>query len=326
MRLTSKVPFKYHQTTLLHYLSQRFTYLSPDAWQQKIEAHEVWLNDQLSHPQTVVRQNDAVSCEVGEWQRPFANLNYQIIYQDDWLLAVNKPPFLRVHSKGRFLKDNLIYQLRTPEHGRHPPFPEAQLVNRLDADTSGLVLIARQPEVVRHLNQQLANGRIEKVYHALVQGHPHPATGTINQPLGNAKNSRVRSRQTIQPQGKPACTHYQTEQTFEAHTLLQLMPQTGRTHQLRVHLASIGHPIVGDALYTMTDDAYLAWTQKPIAQRQTEARLPRQALHCTSMTFQHPHTEQKQTITAPIATDLNTLLSELRHYAGGTEQTSSNIG
>ena len=130
----------FHQKPLLDYLAGRFTYQSRDIWQVRLEAGDVTCNGRSATPQQIVRQGDVIACDLPEPPLPDVNLDYQIVYEDEWLLAVNKPGNLKVHGHGRFIQANLIYQLR---HSHTPPYPEATLINRLDKDTSGIVLLAR---------------------------------------------------------------------------------------------------------------------------------------------------------------------------------------
>lgn len=226
------------------------------------------------------------------------NFDYDIIYEDKWLFAVNKPAGLRVHSSGKFVHANLIYHLR---HLHQPPYPEANLVNRLDADTSGLVLLARDKVVLGQLMRQFAERQVVKEYLAVVTGRPCPANGIINLPIGPVKDARVPRFGINSLEGKPAVTHYRTIRHLSGHfTLLELKPETGRTHQLRVHLAAIGHPIAGDALYTMNDNNYLDWRLNP----GTLTSLQGQALHSHQLQFFHPVEQTVCTLTAPLAPDI----------------------
>jgi 23S rRNA pseudouridine1911/1915/1917 synthase len=308
MRVSSKVTAPYKQTAVADYLAARFTYRSLAEWQALVAEGRVFCNGVPCLPTTLVRQGDVVACDLPDFTPANVNFAYRLIYEDEWLLGVDKPAGLRVHSRGKFVTANLIYHLRY-EH--QPPYPEAHLVNRLDAQTSGVVVLARETAVLQAMSALFAQGEVEKVYQAVVCGVPSPAAGTIDQPIGQVKGGSGVKRFGVVEGGKTAVTHYQVLQTFgDTHALLELRPQTGRTHQLRVHLAAIGHPIVGDALYQMDDAAYLAWVERGIHAGHMD-RIRRQALHCAITRFAHPVTGQPITFTAPLPADIAALLDGL---------------
>lgn len=313
MRVSSRVPNGVRGVLIVDYLAQRFTYLDKRAWLQLVVDGRTWCNDDVCHRDTAVQAGDHISCDLPDFPAPEVNLNYHIVYEDPWLLGINKPPNLRVHSQGKFVAANLMYHLR---HQRQPSYPEAQLVNRLDADTSGIVVLARSPDVKRALAAQFAAGDVEKVYLAVVHGTLTVPAGIIDLPVGQVMDSGLRHRQGVVVGGKTAVTHYKTVAVFqEAYSLVELRPQTGRTHQLRVHLAAMGHPIVGDALYTMDDEAYLHWLAAPQPKPEMQG-MARQALHCQETRFTHPITSQLCAITAPLPQDMQTLLARLSDPSG----------
>jgi len=299
MKVSSKVPAQFAGSTLLGYLAQRFSYLSKPAWQELLLEGRIVCNGVCcDETDRRIKAGDMIGCELPDFDAPVVNFDYSIVYQDEWLLAVNKPAGLRVHSGGRFVTANLTYHLR---HSHQPPYPEANPVNRLDADTSGLILLARDKRVLSKMMRQFSEGRVEKSYQAVVTGCLSPGDGTINLPIGPVKGAKVPRYWIDQNDGKPAVTHYRTlRKLSEQYCLLELRPATGRTHQLRVHLAAIGHPIAGDALYTLCDDEYLAFRRNP----QPANGLTRQALHSQSLVFDHPILQTSMTLTAPLAADI----------------------
>ncbi len=298
MNYSSKVPESCSEMSVTAYLAARFTYLSESAWSGLVQEGRISCNGCICDTATTVSKGDSISCDLPEFEAPVVNFDYDIIYEDEWLLAVNKPPGLRVHSSGKFVHANLIYHLR---HLHQPPYPEANLVNRLDADTSGLVLLARDKVVLSQLMRQFAERLVLKEYLAVVIGRPCPAYGTINLSIGAVKDARVPRFGINSLEGKPAVTHYRTIRPLSKHfTLLELKPETGRTHQLRVHMAAIGHPIAGDDLYTMNDYDYLNTrlnTVKPTP-------LQGHALHSHRLHFSHPVKQTLCTLTAPLAPDI----------------------
>ena len=304
MIVSSKVPAEFEGTSVTRYLAFRFTYLSEAAWRELLCEGKIDCNGARCDETTVVAGGDVIRCDLPAFEAPDVNLDYTIVYEDEWLLGIDKPAGLRVHSRGRFVNANLMYHLR---HVRQPAYPEANLVNRLDADTSGLVLLARDQLVLRQMMEQFARGLVEKRYLAVVNGRPSPVEGSIDLPIGPVTGALVPRFGIDRISGKAAVTHYATVRELPGDfTLLELRPETGRTHQLRVHLAAVGHPIAGDALYTMRDQDYLDWRQTPPRQH----GLQRQALHCHQLHFLHPVHQTRRTLTAPMAADIEHFIRE----------------
>lgn len=306
MIVSSKVTAVFHQKPLLAYLAGRFTYQTRETWQARIEAGDVTCNGRTATTQQIVRQGDVIACDLPEPPLPDVNLDYQIVYEDDWLLAVNKPGNLKVHGHGRFIKANLVYQLR---HNHTPPYPEASLINRLDRDTSGLVLLARDADTLRAVQTQFAERTVQKTYLAVVQGIPEWQSREVDLPIGRLPSAAGVYRYGISDEGKSAQTLVELIRPFPPnHALVRLTPKTGRTHQLRVHLAALGHPLVGDRLYTLSDADYLAWCEDKTSD---DAPLPRHALHCAETIIWHPQQQRPLTFHAPLAPDIRAFLQTL---------------
>jgi 23S rRNA pseudouridine1911/1915/1917 synthase len=305
MHVSSKVPVAFHGKGLLYYLTTRYSYLPAAVWQQLLQDGKISCQGGVVRDEAmVVAKNDLIGTELPDFDPPAVNLDYTIVYEDEWLLGINKPAGLRVHSNGKFATANLIYHLR---HVHHPAYPEANLVNRLDTDTSGLVLLAKEKTILGPLMRQFADGVVDKRYLAVVAGSPDPACGTIDLPIGPIKHARVPRFGIDRAQGKAAVTHYKTIRPLgNDFTLLELHPETGRTHQLRVHLAAIGHPITGDALYSMNDGDYLSHCRTP----HPPMLLQRQALHSLQLQFLHPVLQTVCRLTAPLAADIEQFIQQ----------------
>ena len=304
MHVASKVPAQFDGVSVTRYLACRFTYLPEAGWRELVSEGRIYCNGIRCDGTSTVSKGDLVGCDLPDFEAPAVNLDYTIVYKDEWLLGIDKPAGLRVHSRGRFVNANLMYHLR---HIHRPVYPEANLVNRLDADTSGLVLLARDSAVLRQMMEQFARGLVEKRYLAVVNGRPSPAAGSIELPIGPVTGARVPRFGIDRTTGKASLTHYSTVRELNGNlTLLELRPETGRTHQLRVHLAAIGHPIAGDALYTMGDEEYLDWVRNPPLQ----TGLQRQALHCHQLQFLHPIRQTRRILTAPLAADIKQFIRE----------------
>lgn len=306
MIISSRVPHHFNNSTLIDYLSTRFTYLSYDQWCSRIAEGRIQCNNIQAHGDTIIKADDVISYDMPEFIEPPADLNYKIVYEDAWLLGIDKPGNLLVHHKGRSFKSNLIYHLRY-EHD--PAYPLAGVINRLDRETSGIVLIAKEKETLRLMNRLIVEKRLNKEYHAIVHGIPEPPSGAIDLPIGRMPDSKISYRYGIGGEKtKEAYTRYETiSHVGEKYTFVLLLPQTGRTHQLRVHMAAIGNTIVGDKLYGMSDDDFSRWRDDPDSFAGTLI-FPRQALHCSSVNFLHPHTKKRCEIAVPLPEDMQTFM------------------
>lgn len=226
----------------------------------------------------------------------------EILYLDDHLLAINKPAGLGVLPDG--------YD-RTLPHARsllEPQYGRVWVVHRLDKDTSGALLLARTAAAHRHLNIQFEHGDVVKVYHALVRGEATWKEKTVDLPL--RPNGDRRHRTVVdEKRGKVALTELHILQRFGGYTLLEARPRTGRTHQVRVHLAAVGMPLVGDALYGGPAGLYLS-DLIPGASRMDDEQLliARPALHACSIGFVHPASGERLCVDAPYARDFQLAL------------------
>jgi RluA family pseudouridine synthase len=308
MIISSKVPEKFKNLTVHKYLTSRFTYLTGQEWQQRLIQRRVFLNEKSCTGDEIVLSNDIISYNMTDFVEPPADLNYKIVYEDDWLLGIDKPGNLLVHHNGKSFRSNLIYQLR---YVHSPAYLDAGIVNRLDRETSGIVIVAKNREALKKMNTLIKERKIYREYIALVYGIPIPPSGKIDLPIGKKENSKIKYRFCINGKNpKHALTRFTTIRVFKKrYSLLNLFPETGRTHQLRVHLHGIGHTILGDKLYGMTDDEYINWRQNPDnTEILKNLAFNRQALHCSKVIFKHPFTNTRCKITASLPNDLNSFL------------------
>jgi 23S rRNA pseudouridine1911/1915/1917 synthase len=210
-----------------------------------------------------------------------------VLYEDDDVMAINKPAGMVVHPSFRNVSgtvlNGVLWRLRNRKDVR------PGLVSRLDKDTSGVVVIALSPGVHARIQRDTRAGRVTKQYLAIVRGAPRPAEGAITLPL--AHDPADRRRIVISEDGVPSETRYRVVSTHETYSLMQCELITGRTHQIRVHLAARGWPIVGDSTYGSPDPS-----------------IARQALHAWRMTLPHPQSGERLTFEAPMPRDMEMLL------------------
>lgn len=220
-----------------------------------------------------------------------------IVYEDPDLLVLNKAPGVAVHPGPGHYDDTIgnfllyYYDSKGGEGDFHP-------VHRLDRGTSGLMVVARHPHAQEVLKGQLHTADFCRTYLAVCEGAPEPATGTVDAPLGPRDGSLV--EQCVRPDGKPARTWYETVRRAGDYSLLRLKLETGRTHQIRVHLAWLGHPLVGDFLYG----------------RECPEVIRRPALHSAELSFRHPITGARLSFSQPLPEDMAVLLADCLPSSG----------
>jgi 23S rRNA pseudouridine1911/1915/1917 synthase len=214
----------------------------------------------------------------------------RIAYEDEHLLVVDKPAGVVVHPSPGHATGTLVHALL--EHDIEGGDAERPgIVHRLDRDTSGLLVVARSPEAYERLQELVRDRKLERRYLALVKGRPRSRRGRIEAPIGRDRHEPTRqSLDTDLP--KNAVTHFEVEQLYPAHALLRVRLETGRTHQIRVHLAAIELPLVGDPVYGVPDE-----------------QLGRQFLHATALSFPHPVTGEQIETESPLPEELQAVLA-----------------
>jgi 23S rRNA pseudouridine1911/1915/1917 synthase len=222
-------------------------------------------------------------------------MDLDVPYEDEHLLVVDKPAGLVVHPAPGHAQGTLVHGLLAydVEGGEEPERPG--IVHRLDRDTSGLLVVARSPEAHRRLQEMVQAHQVTREYLALVVGRPRSRKGTIEAPIGRDRHDPLRhSLDTDTP--RDAVTHFEVEELLRRHSLLRVTLETGRTHQIRVHLASIDLPVAGDPVYG----------------RPAELGLERQFLHAARLAFAHPLTDAPVDVRSPLPADLEAALAAAR--------------
>jgi len=235
-------------------------------------------------------------------------IDLDIVFQDDDLVVLNKPAGLVVHPAAGNPDGTLVNALLHHVKGLSGIGGEVRpgIVHRLDKDTSGLMVVAKNDFAHRTLKESWGTDAVRKEYLALVYGTPKASQGTIDAPIG--RDPRERKRMAVVKDGREAVTVWKVEQRFRYVTLLRCLLRTGRTHQIRVHLKHLGHPIVGDRLYSGPQ-----WKGVPDRTLQRViSTMPRQALHAARLSFPHPRTGIAMSFEAEMPADIQNVLNALR--------------
>lgn len=279
--LGRQVPEDAAQMRVDTYLATYYRFFSRQQWQQRIRAGSVQVNRAVCKPSLRLRPADRVSMDYA----PAPALDLHIVYHDEHFVIVNKPSGIPCQPNSHYRLRNLIYYLRLKLNAHYAP------VHRLDLETSGLVICTTQKTIAQRFSQLFADHKIKKKYLAIVNGIPKQKHWTVAAPIGEALGSAIRIKKWINPDGKPAITHFTLLKTWNDIALIEAVPITGRQNQIRIHLAHCGHHIIGDKLYHPDERVFISYYQDGItADIIAKTRHQRLCLHCHELAFTHPVT------------------------------------
>jgi 23S rRNA pseudouridine1911/1915/1917 synthase len=296
---------KQHSDRLDRYLSQELPNLSRSRIQQLIEQSHVQLNDNVCTSKKIaVKAGDRITIKIPDAEplelQP-EDIPLDILYEDDSLLIINKSAGLVVHpapghQDGTLVNAILAHCPNLPGIGG---VQRPGIVHRLDKDTTGAIAIAKTEHAHQHLQAQLKAKTARREYLGIIYGVPKTESGTINLPIGRHPVDRKKMAVVpVEQGGRTAVTHWKVKERFGNYTLMHFQLETGRTHQIRVHSTHIGHPIVGDPIYS--------------SGRSVGVNLPGQALHAWRLRLEHPVSGEWIEVTAPPPEEFTTLLEVLR--------------
>lgn len=300
-RLNFKVEKEFSGQRIDQYLQTKLTLQFSRTYLKKaIQEENILLNGKIVKPHQKIKENDQIIVNVQE-QNTALNIQpvkmpLDIIYEDDDVLLVNKPAGLVVHPACGHLNDTLVnglvYYTQQLSDFNGPLKPG--IVHRLDKDTSGVLVIAKNNQAHRNLAQQFQQHTIKKVYIAVVRGKIEYDEGSIDAPISRSPFNRKKMT-VLHSSSRHAKTHYRILKRTSYFTVLEVYPQTGRTHQIRVHLAHIGHPLLGDSCYGKVEE---------------KSYIKRQALHAKVLGFFHPRSKKYMEFEASLPEDILNIISK----------------
>ena len=255
----------------------------------------VKVNNTYIRPADKINKGDLIEVRIEEDMADFKpqDLKLSILYDDFDIIMVNKPAFMVVHpTKSHY--ENTIANGVTHYIMEKDEKVKVRFVNRLDMNTSGLVIVAKNPYAQFVLSSDMKDDKVEKMYIAVVKGIVESDFGTINEPIYRPTDDSI--KRIVHEDGQPSVTHFEVVERLKDATVLKLKLETGRTHQIRVHLNHIGHGIIGDELYGYVD----------------ENLIKRQALHAYSLKFKQPRTREDLEFNAPLPKDMEELIEKLK--------------
>jgi len=306
--LRIEVPRECDGWRLDHFLKRRIGRLSRTKIQVIIREQISFPDGRRARPSSAVRAGEIILLRRPAPIEPDVPRTFSILYEDDSVLAIDKPAGLPMHTTAKFWRNTLTAVLRE----RYPDEP-MQIAHRIDRETSGVLLVARTRAAASSLKVAFARRQVEKTYLAVVKGAP-PDEGVIDQALAlRDTKSRIMMGPAPAGRGLPAVTRFRVVRRFAAHALVEASPETGRQHQVRVHFALLGHPLVGDKLYGAGEALFMRACDEGVTPELLEAfdDPPRHALHAHRLVFPHPVTRAPIAVESPLAPDLVAYIREL---------------
>jgi 23S rRNA pseudouridine1911/1915/1917 synthase len=317
------VPFvvdkEYDGYRIDRFLSQRLIAYSRSRVQQILEQSRVMKGERLVRPSTKVHTGDKICVAYPRKpEEPLADdAALTILYEDEDLLVIDKPGDLLSHPTDKVVQHTVLGILR---HSR-PDVPSLHLLHRLDRETSGVLVLAKNPKTARLWTRAMERHEMQKEYLALVRGHLSENDGEISWPIGRQRGD-IKVRQWIHVEGAVAAhTRFEVLKRGEAraagssepfqYSFVKAVPRTGRLHQIRVHFSAIGHPLLGDPLYTGRGEVYQKMINRTLVPEDRLALLfPRVALHAAAMSFTHPINQIPVRVESPLPSDMRDFCSQ----------------
>ena len=302
---------------LIDFLCSRFKYHGREEWEKLIGSGKAAVNGKSSVPGYVLKKNDTVSYTV-VLREPPVDPDIRIIHEEASFLVACKTGNLPSHADGNFIKNTFIYILRQKMKAGGYDGP-VKLVHRLDRETSGIMVVGKTDDAHRTLVRQFEEGLVEKEYLAVCRGIIADDIFTVGGAIATDTESSISIRKKVVAEGtagsRAALTRFEVIERFAGSTLVRCIPATGRTNQIRVHLAHAGHPLAGDKLYGRTDEQFLDFVRNarggnfdPLPWMDA----PRHLLHAAKLSFNHPLAGERVTFEYPMPDDMRSYIENAR--------------
>ena len=303
------MPLTYGGFELIDYLSTRYKYQSREKWLSFIAVGDIRVNDTVESANFILKSEDRIDYDYTPSDEPEVDKNYRVVFEDDAFLVIDKPGDLPMHPSGKFFNNTLWALLKEKYENVH-------LINRLDRETSGLVLVAKNPAAAARLAKQFEKRQVEKDYLVLVEGEFCGESLEAKGFLEKDELSSVRKKQRFcqgeedKEYGKSGVhSLFTLVKLHEGRSLLKVKIYTGKMHQIRATLFTLGFPIVGDKIYGVDDSFFEKFIAKTLtAEDKQRMVLPRQALHAERLKFRHPVSGDWMIFEAPLPDDMRGLL------------------
>lgn len=314
------IPAKAESCRLDQYLASQFPELSRSLWQKAIAAGDVLVNGQAVKASHRVHGGDHLRLRLPPPSHPLPlpeDIPLEVLYEDDYLAVINKPYDMVVHPAKGHWSGTLVNALhfRFAQLSRVNGDYRPGIVHRLDRDTSGVILVAKEEQTHRDLALQFERRKVFKEYLAITQGVLDRDSDYIERRITRHPREREKMMTTEEvEEGKEACSFYEVIERFRGYTFCRISPRTGRTHQIRVHLASIHCPVLADKLYSGRDCLRLSDLVPGLLPEADEVLMPRQALHAHRLRFWHPRQQRLLEVQAPLPPEFQRTLQALRTY------------
>jgi RluA family pseudouridine synthase len=311
--LSTRISAQFAGKSLIDFLTRRFKYLTLEEWKRMIGRGKVTVNGKAIAHDHLLKKNDIVAYSDVRSEPP-VDINIQIMHEEKTFLVANKPGNLPSHSAGNYIKNTLIFLLRERMAGKgfHGTI---HLAHRLDRETSGIIVAAKTEIAHRSLVQQFEAGTVGKEYIALVRGVINDDFFEVKGFLVPDRDSCISIRNKVVfdagPGAKYSATTFDVMERFASSTMVKCRPLTGRTNQIRIHLAHAGHPLVGDKLYGRTDDEFLAFVKNVKAgcyDLLPWQETPRHLLHASRLIMHHPTSGELVAFDAPVPEDMRSFI------------------
>lgn len=315
--LSSRVAPSLAGMSLIDYLCGRFRYHNREEWEALIREGKVTVNGGASPPERLLKRNDIVSYRT-VLREPPVDASIAVLHDEESFIVAAKTGNLPSHADGNYIKNTFIYLLRRrlEESGRGG---QVNLVHRLDRETSGIIVASKSGDAHRALVRQFEAGTVKKEYLAVARGEIEEDSFQVSGAIMRDTGSSISIRRRVAPEGtdegRASLTRFEVIEHLRGYTLLRCLPATGRTNQIRVHLAHLGHPLAGDKLYGRSDEEFLEFVRRAragIYEPLPWMESPRHLLHASLLAFDHPVTGERVSFQCPLPTDMALFIEKTR--------------